>query len=108
MKFDDELQKLAKNVLASMQDCAQTCPYCNNTFTKMSDFSSETVKPQPNDLSVCYKCHGFLQFDNDLKLVKVDLESLDADALMMLSKSVQQIDKIKKAKEDYERSRTQR
>jgi hypothetical protein len=47
------------------------CPHCQHKLDSAYSPSNPQAKPRPGDLTVCINCQEFLQFDNDLKVIKV-------------------------------------
>lgn len=52
------------------------CPYCGDTMDAAT--SREGATPKPDDLSLCWKCGGFLRFAEDLTLRPLSEEEFDA------------------------------
>lgn len=50
------------------------CPYCGKIFDSASEIVRDGPPPKPEDISVCFKCGGFLQFDENLLMKKLSLK----------------------------------
>lgn len=64
------------------------CPHCGAPCTCATGAIEEAV-PKPGDLSVCFKCGGFLQYSRDMALQKLPMvvfETLDRQTKRTLLK----------------------
>ncbi len=51
------------------------CPYCRKTLNGAA--SLDLASPSSGDLTVCFGCARFLQFDKNLMLAKVEESEID-------------------------------
>ena len=52
-----------------------SCPYCGDRPNAASNPYGDT--PSPGDLTVCSKCRNWLEFDDDMKLIKTTDEHIN-------------------------------
>lgn len=53
------------------------CPYCGYFCDAHQMIEDERIAPQVGDLTFCLMCCEPSQFDNDMKMEKFDLNSID-------------------------------
>ncbi len=61
----------------------QLCPSCGERVNAHAG-ADHDHKPQPEDVSVCVHCVAVLQFDDDLRLRKIAIESLPLETQRQL------------------------
>lgn len=52
------------------------CPYCDAPLNAASN--ADNVPPSVGDITMCYKCRNWLEFDENMGIVKTTKESLNA------------------------------
>lgn len=79
------------------------CPWC---FTKQDRASAvdldETLKPEPDDVSVCISCGNLLQFDDDLYLRKPDTNILGTLSLKELEQVCTALIAVRRIRDEKE------
>lgn len=55
----------------------QTCPTCGYLIDAHTATDESEDKPQPNDISICFKCGAWNKFNQDLKIVTLPTEERD-------------------------------
>jgi len=55
-----------------------SCPWCGHLVDGAENPGDANKMPSPGDVSACVRCAGLLEFDKDLKLVKLPDATLDA------------------------------
>ena len=75
------------------------CPCCGYLMNAASSVDDNTHAPVPGDYSVCLQCGAFLRFGSRLRLgriSKLEMEQMDADTLMELSRVQRAISTMRK------------
>lgn len=55
------------------------CPFCNYQTDRAKNLEDETAVPDPGDISLCIRCAEASEFDENLNLVKFDLNKLELE-----------------------------
>lgn len=53
------------------------CPHCNHTLDAATNLEDENLKPRKDDLTICINCAEILQFDKNIRPVKLKGMTLD-------------------------------
>lgn len=53
------------------------CPYCGYFCDAAEMLEDKNAIPYPGDLSFCFMCSEAMQFDENMNLIKFDLNSID-------------------------------
>lgn len=53
------------------------CPYCSKFFDRATSPEDFKLTPNPGDISICIDCGETSKFDEKMKLIKVDVSTLD-------------------------------
>lgn len=53
-----------------------TCPYCGYNVSATMCKDDEKAVPQPRDLTFCMMCTELCKFDEKMKLIKFDINSI--------------------------------
>jgi len=56
----------------------QECPNCKSSIDMHTEVNGEESTPVKGDLSICFKCATLLTFTEDMKLVPMTPEELEA------------------------------
>ncbi len=75
-----------------------TCPYCGKKNDRALNPQNEQDRPDPGSLSVCIQCTELSEFDENLGLIKFDINKLDRDDFLHIRKMQRM---IKKGREEY-------
>lgn len=59
-------------------DNCPICPTCKHQLDGFTDTNNQGATPSPKDASVCLYCAELLEFDDDLELVYVTAETMEA------------------------------
>lgn len=51
------------------------CPHCGCSLNAASNQNDET--PEPGDLTLCAKCRNWIEFNDDMKLIKTTDEHIN-------------------------------
>ena len=54
------------------------CPHCNHQLDAATAISGEDIKPRKGDLTICIECAVILQFDKNIRPVRLTGMTLDA------------------------------
>lgn len=54
------------------------CPWCGHIIDGATHPDDDSKMPSPGDVSACIRCAGLLEFDANLKIVKLPDATLDA------------------------------
>lgn len=76
------------------------CPVCNHIINGATDIGNTDHIPKPGDVSVCFYCTSFLQFNDNLKLTEMtnlEVAELDHETRMII---VHARNAIKKMREE--------
>lgn len=66
------------------------CPNCNHQLDAATALSGEDVKPKKGDITICINCAEILQFDKNIRPVKLTgmtLDALPADVFQQVAKA---------------------
>ena len=55
------------------------CPYCNTKLDATVSYDGSETYPEIGDISICIGCYQASEFDNNLKLIKIDINKCTAN-----------------------------
>ena len=55
------------------------CPTCDSRLDGATQIEGKAVAPCSGDVSICIYCMEYLEFDDDIKLVTLDVNTLDPE-----------------------------
>ena len=67
---------------------SNVCPTCGYKSDAASNIDDESLVPTPGDLSICINCADYLEYDAELKLIRIQestIESMTDDNLAEMS-----------------------
>ncbi|MBN1625009.1 MAG: hypothetical protein JW944_00680 [Deltaproteobacteria bacterium] len=74
------------------------CPWCGYALDAVSNADiNENFSPKPGDLSICINCGGWLEFADDMKLIKPSPGNIAALPIDTTESLVNLTENIKKA-----------